>query len=224
MSMPQWRALESNPDTINAFMNKIGVHGVECVDVFSFEPEMLEFVPSPQLALILCFPEKEGENPLQAAYDALTASGASAPPNVFFMKQKIGNACGTFALFHSLANLEGVVDLGTGSFSNWLKEAKQLSTEERSDSLLKNTQLATAHEETALEGETEEPTNVEHHFICYVEKDGVLYEIDSCAPFPRSLGETSGEPLLSAAGKHVKKLMEEVGDASFSAMALVKSA
>ncbi|KIH49976.1 hypothetical protein ANCDUO_19948, partial [Ancylostoma duodenale] len=103
MSMPQWRALESNPDSINAyspiyasmrtnkmtvtvqppheifmrsvaiaftancenmdveskFMNKIGVRGVECVDVFSFEPEMLDFVPSPQLALILCFPEKD---------------------------------------------------------------------------------------------------------------------------------------------------------------------
>ncbi|VDM76873.1 unnamed protein product [Strongylus vulgaris] len=87
-----------------------------------------------------------------------------------------------------------------------------------------DTQLATAHEETALEGETEEPANVEHHFICYVEKDGELYEIDSCAPFPRSLGQTSGGSLLSAAGKHVKKLMEDIGDASFSAMALVKTA
>ncbi|VDM77626.1 unnamed protein product [Strongylus vulgaris] len=158
MSMPQWRALESNPDTINAssyflnrkigvwwlpinsfqFMNKIGVHGVECVDVFSFEPEMLDFIPSPQLALILCFPEREGKVPLQTVYDALLASGAKAPDNVFFMKQKIGNACGTFALFHSLANLEGVIDLGNGSFHNWLKEAKELSTEERSDSLLKS--------------------------------------------------------------------------------------
>ncbi|KAK6759132.1 hypothetical protein RB195_016384 [Necator americanus] len=207
MSMPQWRALESNPDTINAFMNKIGVRGVECVDVFSFEPEMLEFIPAPQLALILCFPEKDGNRPLEAAYDALRASGEQPPTNVFFMKQKIENACGTFALFHSLANLEGVVDLGSGSFSSWLKEAKQLSAEERSDSLLRNTQLAAAHEETAMEGETEEATTVEHHFICYVEKDGILYEIDSSAPFPRSLGEIGGEQLLSAA-----------------AMALVKSA
>ncbi|KAK6019025.1 ubiquitin carboxyl-terminal hydrolase, family 1 [Ostertagia ostertagi] len=140
------------------------------------------------------------------------------------MKQKIGNACGTFALFHALANLEGVVDLGNGSFSNWLKKAKLLSIEERSDLLLQSEELSTAHEETAREGETEEPANVEHHFICYVKKDGVLYEIDSCAPFPRPLGNPSeDEALVSAAGKHIKKLMEDISDASFSAMALVKS-
>lgn len=205
------------------FLGKIGVSGVECVDVFSFDQEMLEFLPSPQLALILCFPEREGARPLQVAYDELKSSGFTAPENVFFMKQKIGNACGTFALFHALANLEGVIDLGKGSFYKWLSDAKQVSVEERSDLLLKNDQLAAAHEETAREGETEEPENVEHHFICYVERNGVLYEIDSCAPFPRPLGNISGEVLVSAAGKHVKKLMEEIGDASFSALALVRS-
>lgn len=192
------------------FLGKIGVSGVECVDVFSFDQEMLEFLPSPQLALILCFPEREGARPLQVAYDELKSSGFTAPENVFFMKQKIGNACGTFALFHALANLEGVIDLGKGSFYKWLSDAKQVSVEERSDLLLKNDQLAAAHEETAREGETEEPENVEHHFICYVERNGVLYEIDSCAPFPRPLGNISGEVLVSAAGKHVKKLMEEI--------------
>uniref|UniRef100_A0A158P6N9 Ubiquitin carboxyl-terminal hydrolase n=1 Tax=Angiostrongylus cantonensis TaxID=6313 RepID=A0A158P6N9_ANGCA len=202
----QWRALESNPETMNA-----------------------------------------GSSLHQTTYDALAASGASAPPDVFFMKQKIGNACGTFALFHSLANLEGVIDLGDGSFTTWLKEAKSLSSEERSDFLLKSeplfvfhlfyrsTQLAGAHDEVARMGETEEPSDVEHHFICYVVKNGLLYEIgwfimalkssilDSCAPFPRSLGEVSDEPLVSAAGKHIKELMVDAGDISFSAMALVRS-
>lgn len=54
----------------------------------------------------------QGARPLQVAYDELKSSGFTAPENVFFMKQKIGNACGTFALFHALANLEGVIDLG----------------------------------------------------------------------------------------------------------------
>ncbi|KAK6060063.1 ubiquitin carboxyl-terminal hydrolase, family 1 [Cooperia oncophora] len=139
---------------------------------------MLEFLPAPQLAVILCFPERDGAKPLEKEYESLKASGFCAPDNVFFMKQKIGNACGTFALFHALANLEGVVDLGNGSFSNWLKKAKLHSAEERSDLLLQNQELSTAHEETAREGETDEPSNVEHHFICYVNKGGVLYEIE----------------------------------------------
>ncbi|KAJ1350863.1 hypothetical protein KIN20_006769 [Parelaphostrongylus tenuis] len=72
-------------------------------------------------------------------------------------------------------------------------------------------------------GDTEEPADVEHHFICYVIKNGQLYEINSCAPFPRSLGEVSDESLVSAAGKHIKKLMLDVADISCSAMALVRS-
>ncbi|KAJ1345943.1 hypothetical protein KIN20_000585 [Parelaphostrongylus tenuis] len=135
---PQWRALESNPEAMNAFMEKIGVRGVEFVDIFSFDDEMLNFLPAPQLSIILCFRERKGSNLYQATYDSLAASGTSAPSDVFFMKQKIGNACGTFALFHSLGNLEGVIDLGDGSFSSWLKEAKLLSPEDRSDLLLKS--------------------------------------------------------------------------------------
>jgi hypothetical protein len=34
--------------------------------------------------------------------------------DLFFMKQKISNACGTFSLFHSLANKLDMVDIGIG--------------------------------------------------------------------------------------------------------------
>ncbi|VDL77961.1 unnamed protein product [Nippostrongylus brasiliensis] len=59
---------------------------------------------------------------------------------------------------------------------------------------------------TARGGETEEPAEIEHHFICYVVKDNVLYEIDSSSP---------GKALVSAAGGHIKMLMEHIGDRSF---------
>ncbi|KAK5970235.1 hypothetical protein GCK32_018715, partial [Trichostrongylus colubriformis] len=74
------------------FLRKIGVHSVECVDIFSFDPQMVDFLPAPQLAVILCFPEKDGTKPLEKEYTDLKASGFSAPDDVFFMKQKIGNA------------------------------------------------------------------------------------------------------------------------------------
>lgn len=45
-------------------------------------------------------------------YEQLKSDGkGNVPADVFFMKQKISNACGTFALFHALANVEAV-DLG----------------------------------------------------------------------------------------------------------------
>ena len=45
-------------------------------------------------------------------YKDLALHGVVAPADVFVAKQKVENACGTFALFNALANLEGRIDLG----------------------------------------------------------------------------------------------------------------
>lgn len=64
-----------------------------------------------------------------------------------------------------------------GSFSKWLGKAEQLGVEERSKSLEKCDELASAHEECATSGDTEaDPENVVHHFICYTNVGGRLYE------------------------------------------------
>ena len=39
------------------FSRKIGVNSVETMDVYSFDEEMLSFIPKPQLGMILCFPD-----------------------------------------------------------------------------------------------------------------------------------------------------------------------
>ncbi|CAI2354003.1 unnamed protein product [Caenorhabditis sp. 36 PRJEB53466] len=218
----RWQALESNPETINPFLTKIGVRGVECVDVYSFDEEMLQFVPQPQLALILCFPSSEARDFLSKQYEEVEKNGTK-PEGVFFMNQSdsIGNACGTFALFHSLANLEGRVDLGKGKFFKWFEKAKLVKEEERSDLLSDGTHTSDAHDETAEEGETENSDQVDYHFITYVNKNGQLYEIDSCAPFPRPLGATTDSSLVKDASVAIKKLMNNVQNLNFSAMALI---
>lgn len=95
------------------FLGKIGVLKAKCVDVYGFDEELINFIPKPHLALILCYPDyKKVDEIMKPVYDKLQADGAAVPENIFFMKQKISNACGTFALFHSLANLGGRLDLG----------------------------------------------------------------------------------------------------------------
>lgn len=222
----KWLPLESNPDVITRFIYKIGVKGVECVDVFGFDDELLDFLPRPCYALILCFPSFEKVKQLMTpVYEKLQAERKTVPNNVFFMKQKISNACGTFALFHALANNNNNIDLGTGAFKTWLEEASKLGVEERSDFLAEFKELAKAHEECAESGETKVSSNepVEHHFICYVNVGGKLYEIDSCAPFPRECCETTQENFLKDAGKVCQRLMQQLQDISFSALALVQS-
>lgn len=222
----KWLPLESNPEVITQFIRKMGIADVECVDVYGFDDELLQFLPSPCYALILCFPSYEKVHKLMApVYEKLEKEGATVPDNVFFMKQKISNACGTFALFHSLANNANNIDLGNSSFRRWLDEAKELDVDERSDFLAGSDHLAKAHEECAQEGETAVSLDqhVEHHFICYVNVGGKLYEIDSSEPFPRDCGATTEENFLKDAGKVCQGLMSQMDDISFSAIALVKS-
>ena len=49
---------------------------------------------------------------MQPVYEKLKEQNVETPEGMFFMDQRIGNACGTFALFHALANLDGKVNLG----------------------------------------------------------------------------------------------------------------
>ncbi|KAK0411162.1 hypothetical protein QR680_005521 [Steinernema hermaphroditum] len=224
MSTAKWLPLESNPETINTFLSKIGVGGAECADVYGFEEDLLAFLPKPQYALILCFPDyKKVDELMRPVYDKLLQEGGKIPEGVFFAKQKISNACGTFALFHSLANNSDKIDLGSGSFRKWLDEALKVDVEARSDLLAENKDLAGAHESCAQQGETSVSIedDVEHHFICYINRDGTLLEIDSRMPCPRECGPTTQDTLIKDAGKVCQELMNKMNNASFAAMALV---
>uniref|UniRef100_A0A914ZRI4 Ubiquitin carboxyl-terminal hydrolase n=3 Tax=Parascaris univalens TaxID=6257 RepID=A0A914ZRI4_PARUN len=227
MTKVQWLPLESNPEVITNFMHKMGVEtGVECVDVLGFDDDLLALLPHPCYALILCFPDYKKVDELMAPiYEKQIAERGKIPGNIFFMKQKIPNACGTFALIHCLANNRDKINLGSGALKQWLDKALTLDVDERSDSLAFNEELEQAHESCARSGETEpeRESPIEHHFICFINMDGTLYEIDSRAPFPRACGPTSESTFLKDAGQVCQQLMSKLDNVSFSALAIVRS-
>jgi ubiquitin carboxyl-terminal hydrolase L3 len=177
--MVRWSALESNPEAYNEFLGKMGIKGAECCDVLGFDDELIELIPKPHLALMLCYPDyKKVDAIMKPVYAKIKEEGGDKiPEGVFFMKQKISNACGTFSLFHALAQNINKIDIGDGPFAKWYEEAKKLGVDERSDSLQNSDDLATAHDSCAEGGETEyDNDKVEHHFITYVNLNGTLYE------------------------------------------------
>lgn len=223
MSRVHWLPLESNPEVITKFMHKIGVeNGVECVDIFGFEDDLLAFIPRPCYAVLLCFPMvNKVDEIMKQIYEKMKEESV-VPDGVFFMKQKISNACGTFALIHSLANNQDKINLGNGSLKQWLDKAVSLDVEERSDSLAENSTLAEAHDSCARDGETDSTTPVDHHFICYLNYGDKLLELDSGAPSPRICGSTSGATFLEDVGNSCKELMKKLESVSFSALAIVR--
>ncbi|CAI4225104.1 unnamed protein product [Auanema sp. JU1783] len=219
-----WTPLESNAATFNMFLSKTGVKGVECIDVFSFDDEVIQFVPKPQLAIIFCFPDyKMIEKILNPLYEELRKEGKMDFPEVFFMKQKVAHTDSVFALFHAIANLEQIVDTGNESFAQWLQQAKATSIDDRADLLHKSEALAEAYAETVQREDSPQSEKEERHFICYVNKNGNLYELDSRAPFPRLIGTTSTDTLVKDAGEACKGLIKRFKKTNLSAMALIKT-
>lgn len=75
---------------------------------------------------------------------------------------------------------------------------------------LGDTTFTNVHGDVALEGQTGVPNiedKVNHHFIAFIEKNGILYELDGRKSFPITHGSTSAETLLNDASKVCKEFM-----------------
>ncbi|GJQ78992.1 Uch [Trypoxylus dichotomus] len=221
-----WFPLESNPDVMNKFLQKLGVSDKwNIVDVYGLESEALAWVPKPVLAVILLYPYSESHNSQSTQQcDEIKEKGQVISPDVFFLKQVVSNACGTIALIHSVANNTDKIELNDGKFKELLDSSKDLNPEERGELLQKVAgQIMSVHQELAQEGQTElKPDEaVNHHFIAFVHKNGCLYELDGRKEFPINHGTTSPETLLEDAARVCKVFIErQSDDINFTVLAL----
>lgn len=221
--------LESNPEVMNKFLQKLGVPSQwSIVDVMGLEPEMLSWVPRPVLAVMLLFPVSTAyEEHKQKEENDILAKGQEVSSDIFYMKQNISNACGTVALVHSVANNTDKIELLDGHLKKFLEEAKSVDAAGRGTLLEKSEGIINAHKELAQEGQTntpsaEEPVN--HHFIAFVHKNGILYELDGRKAFPVNHGPTTADTLLEDAAKICKEFMaRDPNEVRFTVVALTAS-
>ena len=97
--------LESNPEVINSFIEKMGMKTDEFnfQEMLSIEEWALEMIPQPVLGIMMLYQC----TPVQTAFtnqQADTLDPATVNKDLFFMKQYAQNACGTIALFHIVLN------------------------------------------------------------------------------------------------------------------------
>ncbi|XP_050555038.1 ubiquitin carboxyl-terminal hydrolase isozyme L3 [Spodoptera frugiperda] len=221
--------LESNPEVMNKFLQKLGVPSQwSIVDVMGLEPEMLSWVPRPVLSVMLLFPITDAyEEHKQKEESDILSKGQEVSSNIFYMKQFISNACGTVALVHSVANNTDKIVLADGHMKKFLDEAKDMDAPARGKLLEKSDGIIQAHKELAQEGQTntpsaEEPVN--HHFITFVHKDGFLYELDGRKAFPVNHGPTTPDSLLEDAAKVCQAFMaRDPNEVRFTVIALAAS-
>lgn len=183
------------------------------VDVYGLDPELLAMLPQPTCALLLLFPTSDKYHEFKKEQEEkILKDGQDVSPNVYFMKQTIGNACGTVAIVHSIANNMDVLELVEDGFlKNFMESTKSLSPQEKGAKLEADENISEAHEACAQEGQTETPSAEEHvdlHFVAIVHKDGCLYELDGRKSFPINHGKTTRDTFLQDAAEVCKEYMK----------------
>ncbi|KAK7208602.1 ubiquitin carboxyl-terminal hydrolase [Myxozyma melibiosi] len=215
--------LESNPDVLNRLASSLGLASpVSFHDVYSLDDEsLLSFIPRPALALLLVFP-------ISAAYEAYKDSEDAARPvyepspddGVIWLKQTIGNACGTYAVLHALLNAPSLTFTPSSLLATYKHDLPPLSLPARTAYIESSTALRTQHAAVASDGETaapaaEDDTNL--HFVAFVKtQDGVLYELDGRrkGPIERARLAEDEDVLSEKATGFVKLFMEREASAA----------
>nr|KJB51806.1 hypothetical protein B456_008G232400 [Gossypium raimondii] len=205
-SAKRWLPLEANPDVMNQFLWGLGLpeNEAECCDVYGLEDELLAMTEEERL-------RQDNEK-------------RDASCKVYFMKQTVGNACGTIGLLHGVGNVTSEIKLQEGSYlDRFFKSTASMDPLERAAFLEKEREMEVAHSVAATAGETEASDNVNTHFICFSCVDGKLYELDGRKSGPISHGASSPSSLLQDAAKVIKGMIQKNPESlNFNVIALHK--
>jgi ubiquitin carboxyl-terminal hydrolase L3 len=210
-SQKRWFPLESNPEIMNRYIRNLGVEGdYEFTDVFGLDDDLLLMVPQPVLAILLLYPiTKENESAHFKKDQEIATNGQTLSNDVYFLKQTVGNACGTVGIIHAIANNKDKFTLKDDAFfKEFLTSTGTQSADERAKALEQNEKVEVAHGSSAQEGVQSFDMDTNLHFVCFVEKNGHLYELDGRRPQPVNHGPTTTDNLLYDAAKVVRQYME----------------
>jgi len=163
--------------------------------------ELLALVPQPSKALLLIFPLSEKLEEARKAEDLKIASEGQhkLDPTIIFIKQTIGNACGTIGLLHALANADVTID-PTSPLAKFFEEIGPLTPELRAEALVETQLFADAHVTAANLGQSAVPRqdeDVDLHFVAFIHAMSAevpgekrLVELDGRRPSPVDHGKS----------------------------------
>lgn len=212
--------MEINPEMLNKMMDKLGVGGKwSFVDVLGLEGDQLSAVPKPCCALMLLFPLTQQHK----SFREQQADNVETGSEVYFLKQTVGNSCGTIALLHVVGNNKVHMTFNDGStLKNFLDATAGMSIDERAKQFQENQAIKAAHNDVAAQGQCRpEADEVNFHFIAFVNVNGQLYEFDGKMDGAVKHGPTKEDTFVTDAATICRGFMDRAeGEVRFSAVAL----
>lgn len=167
-----WFPLESNPSVMNTYVEKMGldISSYSFSDVFSTEDWALEMVPKPVVAVVMLFPVKPASEEFRLAEQAaIEKNGQVLSPNVYYMKQTVGNACGTVGILHAIGNARNILPIKEDSYlDRFYKRTSDMVPDAIAADIEADTEIEETHVSAAEEGQSEQQEGeVDTHFICF---------------------------------------------------------
>lgn len=152
-------------------------------------------VPQPVIAVMFLYPISKKTIEL---YDKIINDNKEHKKNsLFFVKQTIGNACGTMAMLHSILNNLKVCEPNhDGILYKYYQSALDKTPEERAELLEKDEEILNSHEEFANDEKVEVDMDTNNHFICFVENEGYVYLMDGRQKEPILCCKSTGSLLF----------------------------
>jgi ubiquitin carboxyl-terminal hydrolase L3 len=222
-----WLPLESNPEVINVYCEKMGVDmsSFGFTDVYSTDEWAIDMVPKPCLAVVLLYPLKESSETFSVEErTGIEKNGQVLSSDLYYMKQTVGDACGTVAILHSLGNARPFLEFKEDSYiSGFFESTGSMNPEEIAAYLEEDSDIEELHQTAVESGQSETPESgtVSTHFVCFTHSNGCLYELDGRKKFPINHGPSSVETLLADACEAIKKFIQRDPDEiRFTIMAL----
>eukprot|EP00527_Entomoneis_sp_CCMP2396_P005484 CAMPEP_0198142704 /NCGR_PEP_ID=MMETSP1443-20131203/5428_1 /TAXON_ID=186043 /ORGANISM="Entomoneis sp., Strain CCMP2396" /LENGTH=251 /DNA_ID=CAMNT_0043805781 /DNA_START=148 /DNA_END=903 /DNA_ORIENTATION=+ len=234
----RWFPLESNPTLMTDYVQKLGFDTslYEFYDVFSTEDWALQMIPQPVSAVVFLYPLTEKQTAFEKEEQqqkAAPESTASSP--LWFIKQRIGNACGTIGLLHAVLN--GPEALRFFAPGSWLQQfyhdcPPALDSLEKAKRLEGDDKIATLHDQATSSdsnatgrGALEDKLITHFVALVYNPEDQQLYEMDGRKKGPVCHGPTTPTTFLKDACQNVvQKFMDrDPSEMRFTILALAPS-
>jgi len=214
-SQQRWLPIESNPDVMNKFLHSCGLRKDQwaVTDVFGLDETLLAMLPQPVLSLMLLFPiNVRYTEYCNEMAKSMKTSKHETSKDLYYMKQTIGNACGTVAMIHAVANNRDRINLNDDSaLKKFLDSTMNKTPLERAVALEEDDRICAIHDQVAKEGQTSAPNledKVDYHYVAFVENGGNLYELDGRKDSPINLGPTKKEDFLAKSVKACQEYMK----------------
>ena len=210
--------------------------------MYSTEEWALSMIPPGTIAVVMLYPitavqethRKQQAKELFGSKDEEEDNETKGDPNVWFTKQRIGNACGTIGVLHALANIPPPIQEMTIEPHSWLDRFYQstpaiMSPLAKAELLESNDEIESKHDKATSDGANQTSRGnlddkVNTHFVALVNVKGGLYELDGRKEGPIRHGDTTDAGFLKDACQVVKTFMErDPEEVKFTILALAPS-